>query len=82
MEKLRRNIDQLDAQILELLNERAKCVLKIGAIKQREKTQVLVLEREIEVLNRLKKLNRGPMTEKMVMIIFQGIIDTLKDLQK
>ena len=82
MEKLRRQIDQLDAQILELLNKRAKCVLKIGAIKQKKKTQVFVLEREIEVLNRLNKLNRGPMTEQMVLSIFQGIIDTLKDLQK
>lgn len=82
MEKLRRQIDQLDAQILELLNKRAKCVLKIGAIKQKKQTQVFVLEREIEVLNRLNKLNRGPMTEQMVLSIFQGIIDTLKDLQK
>jgi len=82
LEKLRRQIDQLDAQILELLNKRAKCVLKIGAIKQKKQTQVFVLEREIEVLNRLNKLNRGPMTEQMVLSIFQGIIDTLKDLQK
>ncbi|MED5402877.1 MAG: chorismate mutase [SAR324 cluster bacterium] len=82
MEKLRERIDELDAELLALLNERAKCVMKIGAIKQKEKTEVFVPQREIELLDRLTSLNQGPMTAKMVLHIFQEIIDTLKELQK
>ncbi|MEC9011250.1 MAG: chorismate mutase [SAR324 cluster bacterium] len=82
MEKLRERIDELDAELLALLNERAKCVIKIGAIKQKEKTEVLVPQREIELLDRLTSLNQGPMTAEMVLHIFQEIIDTLKELQK
>ena len=82
MEKLRGRINELDAELLALLNERAKCVMKIGAIKQKENTKVLVPQREIELLNRLKLLNQGPMTTEMVLHIFQQIIDTLKELQK
>ena len=82
MEKLRERIDELDAELLALLNERAKCVMKIGAIKQKEKTEVLVPQREIELLDRLTSLNQGPMTAEMVLQIFQEIIDTLKELQK
>ncbi len=82
MEKLRERIDELDAELLALLNERAKCVMKIGAIKQKEKTEVLVPQREIELLDRLTSLNQGPMTAGMVLQIFQEIIDTLKELQK
>ena len=82
MEKLRERIDELDAELLALLNERAKCVMKIGAIKQKEKTEVLVPQREIELLDRLTSLNHGPMTAEMVLHIFQEIIDTLKELQK
>ena len=82
MEKLREHIDELDAELLALLNERAKCVMKIGAIKQKEKTEVFVPQREIELLDRLTSLNQGPMTEEMVLHIFQEIIDTLKELQK
>ena len=82
MEKLRGRIDKLDSELLALLNERAKCVMKIGAIKQKENTKVLVPQREIELLNRLKLLNQGPMTTEMVLHIFQQIIDTLKELQK
>ena len=82
MEKLRKRIDELDTEILRLLNERAECVVKIGEIKQRAQSNVVVPQREKELLGRLTSLNKGPMTEKMVHSLFQEIIDTLKELQK
>ena len=82
MEKLRGRIDELDVQLLALLNERAKCVIKIGVIKKKENAEVRVTQREIELLDRLSLLNQGPMTTEMVLHIFQQIIDTLKELQK
>ncbi len=82
LEKLRSCIDELDSELLKLLNERAKCVIKIGKIKQKEKTDVLVPLREKELLDRLRIVNKGPMTDAMVIYLFQQIIDTLKDLQK
>ena len=82
LEKLRSSIDELDSELLELLNERAKCVIKIGKIKQKEKKDVLVPLREKELLDRLRIVNKGPMTDAMVIYLFQQIIDTLKDLQK
>ena len=82
MDKLRNRIDELDAELLKLLNERAECVAKIGAIKQKEESKVVVPRREKELLNRLPTLNNGPMTEKMVPRLFQEIIDTLKVLQE
>jgi len=82
LEKLRLRIDELDGELLKLLNERAKCVIKIGKIKQKEKKGVLVPLREKELLDRLRTVNNGPMTDAMVIYLFQQIIDTLKDLQK
>ena len=82
LEKLRSRIDELDSELLKLLNERAKCVIEIGKIKQKEKKGVLVPLREKELLDRLRKVNKGPMTDAMVIYLFQQIIDTLKDLQK
>ena len=82
LEKLRSRIDELDIELLKLLNERAKCVIKIGKIKQKEKKDVLVPMREKELLDRLRTFNKGPMADKMVIYLFQQIIDTLKDLQK
>ena len=82
LEKLRLNIDELDSELLNLMNERAKCVIKIGKIKQKEKKDVLVPLREKELLDHLRTINEGPMTDAMVIYLFQQIIDTLKDLQK
>ena len=80
--KLRFFIDELDNELLKLLNERAKCVTKIGKIKQKENKDILVPLREKEVLDRLLKFNKGPMTDAMVIYLFKQIIDVLKDLQK
>ncbi len=82
LENLRSLIDELDSELLKLLNKRAKYVIKIGKIKQKEKKDVLVPQREKLLLERLTSINEGPMTDSMVMILFQQIIDTLKDLQK
>ena len=82
LEKLRSRIDELDSELLKLLNERAKCVINIGKIKQKEKKDVLVPLREKELLDRLRTVNKGPLTDEMVIYLFQQIIDTLKDLQK
>ena len=82
LEMLRSRIDELDSELLKLLNERAGCVIKIGKIKQKEKKDVLVPLREKELLDRLSSINLGPMTDTMVVYLFQQIIDTLKDLQK
>ena len=82
LEKLRSRIDELDSELLRFMNERAKCVIKIGKIKQKENKDVLVPLREKELLNRLLNVNKGPMTDTMVVYLFQEIIDTLKDLQK
>ena len=82
LEKLRLRIDALDTELLKLLNERAKCVIKIGKIKQKEKKDVLVPLREKELLDRLRTVNKGPITDEMAIYLFQQIIDTLKDLQK
>ena len=82
LEKLRSQIDELDTELLKLLNERAKCVIKIGKIKQKENKDVLAPMREKELLDRLRTVNKGPMEDKMAIYLFQQIIDTLKDLQK
>ena len=82
MEKLRKRIDQIDTKLLMLLNERAECVVKIGAIKLKSQSNVVVPQREKELLDRLTAQNKGPLTEEMVHSLFQEIIDTLKELQK
>ncbi len=65
LEALRREIDELDAQLVELLNRRARLALDIGEVKK-QVNDTLPLhrpEREARVLERVKSLNTGPLSD-------------------
>src|SRR6478609_10044105 len=58
----RKAIDKLDAQIIKLLNERTQHVLGIGEIKLKAGEEIYAPHREGAVLQRICRLNKGPMT--------------------
>lgn len=70
----RQRIDELDAQLLELLSKRGREVQAIGKIKQKAGGSFHVPEREVTVLKRLKKLNKGPYDFRAVEEIFREIL--------
>jgi len=71
----REKIDALDDQIIELLNERARCALSVGKIKRAEGLPFHVPERETLILNRIRELNGGPLSHEAAQRIFRQIID-------
>ena len=79
--ELRERIDEVDAELLDALNQRAKYVIEIGLIKQRKQEQILDSKRELQLMERLFQLNQGPLTDEMVQNLFQSIIDLLKEFQ-
>ena len=79
--QLRKEIDEIDANLLQLLNQRAKCVIQIGQLKQAENTVIVHLDREQQLLQRLCKLNQGPLSNEMLQQLFQSMIDSMKELQ-
>jgi len=81
LEELREEIDILDANILQLLNQRAQYVIKVGEIKRKHSEEVSVPEREKEIMERLSCLNKGPLKNENVHKLFQQVIDTMKSLQ-
>jgi chorismate mutase/prephenate dehydratase len=80
--ELRKAIDQLDARIVQLLNERTRHVLEIGAIKLKAGETIYVPHRERMVLQRIAKLNHGPMTEESLRAIYREIMSSALSLQK
>lgn len=74
LSKLRVDIDLIDQKILSLLSTRGKKVTQVGKIKKAQNAQFYVPEREVQVLNQLKKLNKGPYSNEAVEIIFKEII--------
>ncbi|WP_107726745.1 prephenate dehydratase [Neisseria weaveri] len=68
----RRAIDEIDAQILQLLNQRAGHARAIGELKG---TGVVYRpEREAAVLQRIQNLNQGPLPDESVARLFREIM--------
>lgn len=80
--ELRKAIDKLDLQIVKLLNDRTKCVLEIGTLKLKAGEEIYAPQRELAVLTRLKKLNRGPITNDSLAAIYREVMSSALSLEK
>src|SRR5690606_14927716 len=79
---LRERIDRVDAQILTLLNRRARLVARIGHSKRQDGARVYVPEREQQIFTRLAKLNRGPLPNDAVRAIYREIISASRAVEE
>ena len=82
LSKLRKQIDKLDEELLELLNQRLKIAQQVGKVKKLRKEDVYAPNREKEVLSNLLKKNKGPLPASELKDIFREIIKTSLLLQK
>ena len=71
---VRQRIDGIDLALLGLINRRARLALEIGRIKKRRKWPVFDAKRETSVLRHVARANRGPLSARAVMHIFQAIL--------
>ncbi|MCS6829010.1 MAG: prephenate dehydratase [Armatimonadota bacterium] len=79
---LRKEIDQIDEQILQLLNRRAELAQQIGKVKARSRTQFFTPEREQQIYRRLTQLNKGPLSNQQLRAVFREIISAARALEK
>lgn len=82
LQEHRQAIDRLDKKIVALLNERTKHVLEIGAIKIASGEEIYAPHRELAVLQRVCKLNEGPITDKSLRAIYREIMSSALSLEK
>ncbi len=82
LKTLREKIDTIDDTILELLNERMEIVKKVGELKNLTNAPIYRPEREIEILNRLKAKNRGPLNDAAIEAIFLEIFAVARNLER
>jgi chorismate mutase/prephenate dehydratase len=78
----RKAIDKLDAQIVRLLNDRTRHVLAIGEIKMKAGEEIYAPHRERAVLNRICRLNQGPITNESLQAIYREIMSSALSLEK
>ena len=61
LSRIRAEIDDIDARLLELLNRRAACAMAVGEIKAAHGEAGFVYrpEREAQILRRISEMNAG-----------------------
>ncbi len=78
----RRRIDEIDKKLVQFLNERSKCALEIGKLKQETKIPLYQPDRESEVLANAERNNSGPLTDSAVRRLFERIIDEARAAER
>ncbi len=78
----RKAIDRLDAQIVRLLNERTRHVLEIGAMKLKAGEEIYAPHRERSVLQRVCRLNPGPLAQDSLRAIYREVMSSALALEK
>jgi chorismate mutase len=78
----RRRIDEIDRKLVELLNERSRCALEIGKLKQASHLPLYQPDREKEVLQNAERANPGPLTDAAIRRLFERIIDEARSAER
>jgi chorismate mutase/prephenate dehydratase len=79
---LRQKIDAIDAQILDLLNQRARVAQEVGHVKAETDAPVFRPEREAQVLRRAAERNPGPLLGPDIQTIFREVMSACRALEK
>jgi chorismate mutase/prephenate dehydratase len=81
LQDLRRQIDAIDSELLELLSARARLVQEVGESKARTATHFFTPERERQIFERLVAQNPGPLPATAIRAVFREIISGTRALE-
>ncbi|MCG6891855.1 MAG: prephenate dehydratase [Gammaproteobacteria bacterium] len=88
IEKLRRRIDAIDEQLLDLFNQRARCAVDVATVKRElsdkpdEAIDFFRPDREAQVIKRLKSLNQGPLSDQEVGRLIREVMSACLALEQ
>ncbi|MBU1767441.1 MAG: chorismate mutase, partial [Candidatus Omnitrophica bacterium] len=82
IEKLRKEINKIDDQILKSLNKRANISIGIGKNKKKQGIVPYIPARERDVINSLIRKNKGPLSAEAIKNIYREIMSVSVNLQK
>lgn len=81
LEELRKEIDVLDDQLLDILNKRMEVVKKVGELKKTKNAIIYRPEREKSIIDRLAKNNKGPLNKAAIDAIFLEIFAISRNIE-
>ncbi|HZU43614.1 MAG TPA: chorismate mutase [Terriglobales bacterium] len=78
----RKQIDEIDRKLVELLNQRARAARAIGQLKQNTNLPIYEPERERTILDHVREVNRGPIANTDLVSVFEKIIGIMRRMQQ
>lgn len=78
----RKKIDSLEDTLIELLNERASYALEIGKLKKQLGLPVLDAAREQEILERVAKKSKGPLSAESMKLLFSVLMQETRKVEE
>jgi chorismate mutase len=82
IDRIRKEIDRLDGELLRIFNERAQLALQIGEIKKELGLPVYDPERERRIFDRMRGANPGPLEDEAIVRLFERVIDESRRLER
>jgi chorismate mutase len=79
--ELRARVDEVDGELIRVLNERARIVQEIMAIKAETGSPIYDPKREEEILRRVVDRNEGPIFDASMRDIFELILHRIRDME-
>jgi chorismate mutase / prephenate dehydratase len=80
LEACRRQIDSVDQRLVELIQERARVVQEVGAIKREAHLPVTDTNREQRVIQKAEDLAKGgPLPAEAVGRIYQKLVEEIRN---
>jgi chorismate mutase/prephenate dehydratase len=81
MDNIRKSIDSIDNELVELLSKRALLSQKMGLLKSELGIRTFSPEREREIIDRLTVLARPPLKRSMIEAVFNTLFSISRSLQ-
>ena len=79
--ELRERVDEVDRELIRALNERARIVQEIMALKADAGAPVYDPKREEEILRGVVEQNEGPIYDSSMRDIFELILHRIRDME-
>jgi chorismate mutase-like protein len=78
----RKQIDEIDRQIVTLLSKRAEAAKAIGKLKRSTALPIYEPNRERVIFENVRAANKGPLPDIELTHVYERIIDVMRALQR
>ena len=78
----RKQIDELDRKLVELLNQRAHAAHEIGKLKRKSGMPIYEPDREQRVFQNARSVNKGPLSDRDLQRIYERLMDIMRQIQQ